>query len=331
MKEGIWQQIKTFVNNFLRSLYQLRNGELLTFLIFLIIATFIWFLQSTQSLTQSTISFPIRYKELPGNITVSNQLQENVQVTVQDKGSRLYAYHFKRKKLALEVDLMALKTGEGIVSVPMKQFESKIYAKLKPGSNILRIQPDSLLVYFVANESKKIPVTLASDINPAAQHMITGDIEISPAIVEAYAPMAVLDSIRMVKTQLLTLKDLKDTTYYRLSLETVDGVRFSHQEIDVMVPIEPFTECSMEVPVHGFLFPEGQSLRSFPSKVNISFLIPESLYPSMKAEDFLIGVDYEELRQQPNGLVEPRILEAPQTAKRILIKPQQVDCLIEKL
>lgn len=331
MKKSVWQQIKTVFSEFLRSLYQLRNGELLTFLIFLVIATFIWFLHSTQSVTQSTITYPIHYKDIPGNITVSNKLLQSVQVTVQDKGGRLYAYYLKRKKNPLEIDLMALKSHNGIVSVPLSQFESKLYTNLKPSSRILRIQPDSLVVYYATNESKTVPVELISDISLQTQHMMTGKIDISPAMVNVYAPAEVLKSINSIKTKPLKLESLTDTTYTRVQLEPVDGLRYSHQEVDVRIPVEAFTECSFEVPVQGINFPEAYTLRSFPSKVNISFLIQESLYPQMRAEDFLIGVDYQELLQHPGGLIKPHVYASPQAVRRIIIKPQQVDCLIEEL
>lgn len=330
-KMGIWQQIRKFISKALVSLSQLRNGEMLSFLFFLFIATMIWFLHTTQSEMQSTITYPIHYKDLPGHITVSNELPNSIQVSIKDKGARLYAYYFKRKKNALDIDLMALRSNDGICSVPTKTFEAKIHSHLNPNAQIMRISPDSLKVYFVENEKKTIPVELISDISLATQHMLTGKIEISPASIQVSAPSVVLDSISMIETEKLTINDINDTTYCRIKLKTQDGLRYEQNEVEVMIPVEAFTEASFDIELQALDFPEGYILRSFPQKVNVKFLVRESIYPQIKAEDFIIGISYKDLIHSPTALMQPTIIRQPSDIRRLIIKPGQVECLIEKL
>ncbi len=331
MKMGIWQQIRKTLSDILVSLSHLRNGEMLSFLYFLLIATAIWFLHTTQSDLQSTITYPIHYTELPGHITVSNRLPNSIQVSIKDKGARLYAYHFKRKKNALNIDLMALKNKDGICRVPTKNFESRIYNQLNPSAQILRIQPDSLVVYFVENERKNIPIELNADITLADQHMLTGEIEIQPKSINVSAPSEILESIKTIETEKLVLNELSDTTYASITLKEIDGLRFEQQKVDIMVPVEAFTECSFDISLQAIDFPQGYSLRTFPQKVNIRALVRESLYPQIKAEDFVIGIKYEDLIQTSGSLIQPQIISTPSDIRRLIIKPGQVECLIEKL
>lgn len=328
---GLWQQIKKFISDTLVSLSQLRNGEVLRFLFFLFIAAAIWFMHTTQSETQTTITYPIKYSELPGHITVSNQLPNSIQVSIKDKGARLYAYHFKRKKNVLNIDLMALKNQNGICSLPTKNFEAKIYNQLKPSAQILRIQPDSLVIYFVENERKNIPIELHSDINLAPQHMLTGAIEVNPASVNVSAPSIVLDSIKTIVTEELVINDISDTCYCQVKLKKQDGLRYEQQEVEVMIPVEAFTEASFDIELQALDFPKDYILRAFPQRVNVKFLVRESLYPHIKPEDFVIGVKYEDLIASPNALVQPQIISQPSDIRRVIIKPGQVECLIEKL
>ena len=98
-----------------------------------------------------------------------------------------------------------------------------------------------------------------------------------------------------------------------------------------MVPVEAFTECSFDISLQAIDFPQGYSLRTFPQKVNIRALVRESLYPQIKAEDFVIGIKYEDLIQTSGSLIQPQIISTPSDIRRLIIKPGQVECLIEKL
>ena len=328
--KGIVGKIKAYITFAWNLLPRLVSGEMLRFLFFLLLATLIWFLHTTQSEVQTTISYPIHYKELPSNITVSNQLPSSLQVTVQDKGSRLYGYYFKRKKHTLNIDLMNLKQPDGICRISTKNFEPYFYSKYKPVSQILRIQPDSLVVFFVENESKQVPIRLQSDLQLAGGHTLTGEVELHPATVAVSAPKAILDTLKSVSTKVLRLKNLGDTTVCKLELQAMDGVRYSQEQIEVMIPVEAFTECSFDISLQALNFPADYKLKAFPAKVNASFLVRESLYGQMKAEDFALGVDYSDILAAPEGLVEVKVQACPKDISRLNIKPPKVECLIEK-
>ena len=52
-------------------------------------------------------------------------------------------------------------------------------------------------------------------------------------------------------------------------------------------PVDIYTEKTVEVPLHGVNFPADKALRTFPSKVQITFQVGLKRFRSIKAEDRL--------------------------------------------
>ena len=63
----------------------------------------------------------------------------------------------------------------------------------------------------------------------------------------------------------------------------------------MIFPVDIYTEKTVEVPLHGINFPADKALRAFPSKVQITFQVGLKRFRSIKADDFVINVSYEEL------------------------------------
>jgi hypothetical protein len=94
--------------------------------------------------------------------------------------------------------------------------------------------------------------------------------------------------------------------------------------------VEEFTEVRYEIPVMGLDFPENLFLRSFPSKVTVSFLVSRSNYQSVKAEDFHLGIYYRDLIESNEDLQSIKLVKTPDYVQRLSLHPDKVECLIEK-
>ncbi len=324
----------TLVRKFFRKTYNLlflnKNKEFYVFLLFLGLSILFWFLQSTQATSQAEISIPLQYGKLPENVFITNELPANIKVTVRDKGSHLYNYFTHRRKLSLELDLMRWRAEEGISRIPLEQLKPVLFAKLKPSAQILRISPDSLILYFVEKEQKDLPIKLNAQIGLSRQYMLVDEPSVQPAFIRAYAPSSILDTLRLVETELLELPVLKDSISMNVKLKTIEGVHFSQATVRVHLQVEEFTEVRYEIPVMGLDFPENLHLRSFPSKVTVSFLLSKSNYPLVKPEDFHLGISYRDLIESNEDLQSIKLIKIPDYVRRLSLHPDKVECLIEK-
>jgi hypothetical protein len=83
------------------------------------------------------------------------------------------------------------------------------------------------------------------------------------------------------------------------------------------------------VPVEGYMFPYGQQLKTFPSKVNVSFRVSLSDFRDVTDEDFKIRVRHSQLSDNASGKVLLSVDEKPENVSDVVIEPNEVDYLIE--
>ena len=87
---------------------------------------------------------------------------------------------------------------------------------------------------------------------------------------------------------------------------------------------------TVDVPVVGINFPAGKVLRTFPSKVQVTFQVGLRHFKDVSSDDFFIGVTYEDvLRTQGDKL--PLVVKgSPDFVSHVRVVPSSVDYLIEQ-
>jgi len=326
--------ILTFLKNIIRKicsfLKKTLSKEVLTFLIFLLISCFFWVLQSLQEVSEMEMEIPISYSEIPPYISITNKLPEIIKVSLRDKGSNLYYSYRHRKELTVNIDLMKWYHKESVVKIPGSTFDTYLRNRLKPTTQLLRLKPDTIPVYFVEKSSKKVPVHLNSILSLLPQHIFSDLPIINPSVIEVFAPASVLEHLDRVETEMLELKNLDDSIAVILNLKPIEGVRFSTEKVKVRLDIEEFTEKSMMISVTGINFPDGEVLLSFPLSVKVTFFVGISAYSRISPNDFQISVDYTHLMQSDKKAQNVVLVKSPENVRNVRIQPETVDCLIEK-
>ncbi|NLT03355.1 MAG: hypothetical protein GXY09_05805 [Bacteroidales bacterium] len=306
------------------------SKEVLLFLLFLVVALFFWVLQSIQEIGEYALPVPVKYEAVPGQVTITNDLPDVFKVTLRDKGLTLFQYYRQRRKLAIQLNPMDWYKKDGISYVDRGVIESRIRANLRPTTQLLSISPDTLALFFVEKASKTVPVVLNRDISLHAQHLLMAEPVLHPAVVTAYAPQDMLDKLENVETEVLHAEELNKSTSFKVKLKPSEGIHYSTDHVLVSLKVEEFTEKTLSVPVTGLSFPPNERLLSFPPEVTISFLVGLSAYEGVSANDFVVGVDYQDLLKAENRLFTPKLVKQPPFVQRVRLQLDQVECLIEK-
>jgi len=304
--------------------------EFRIFLIFLAISGFFWFLQSLQEVREVEMRIPVIYSELPPRISITNELPSYIFVTIRDKGTLLYYYYRHRKGLTIRLNILDYYHKEDIGKIPSSAIESILREKLMSSTQLIRIAPDFIPVFFAPKKAKSIPVRLVSNLNFASQHLLADTPFIHPATVEVFAPASILRNIRFVETEVLHIDELNDTTLVTVALKPIKGARYSVNTVEVRLCVEEFTERNFSIPVEGLNFPSGHSLLSFPPTVNVRFFLGLSVYNKIKASDFKVAVDYKDFLATKNNVCKVRLAKRPEVIQNIRIQPESVECLSEK-
>lgn len=319
------------MNKKIRTLYKHPfSRELRIFLIFLGISSFFWLLQSLQEVREVEMRIPVLYSELPPRIAITNELPSYVFVTIRDKGTNLYYYYRHRKALTIRLNVLDYYHKEDIGKIPSSAIESLLHEKLMSSTQLIRISPDFIPVFFAPKKAKNLPVKLVSSLNFAAQHLLSDTPFIHPTNVEVFAPASILRGIKQVETQVLNIEELKDTTLVTIALKPIKGARFSVNTVEVRLCVEEFTERTFSIPVEGVNFPAGHTLLSFPPTVNVRFFLGLSVYNKIKASDFQAVVDYKDVLSSKDNVCKVRLVKRPEVVQNVRMMPVSVECLSEK-
>ena len=90
------------------------------------------------------------------------------------------------------------------------------------------------------------------------------------------------------------------------------------------------TEESAEVPITALNMPEGNVLRTFPSRVKVVFTVGASIFRTINTNKFKVVVDYNEILSAPSDKRTLKIASVPHGVKNAHTEIEHVDYLIEE-
>lgn len=310
-------------------LLKLVNREFLVFLFFLALSGTFWLLMSLNETYEKEIEIPVDIVDIPKNVVLTSDTTTSVRIIVRDKGYSLLTYVYGNRIRAVKVKFSsyAQKTGIGVVS--SAELQKMIYRQLFNSSRITSVKPDKLEFFFNYGLKKRVPIRLYGRIVPMQSYYISG-IYFHPDSVDIYASEDVLDSIKHVDTERLQVFNLTDTLSKEVSLKRVRGVKYIPEKVRITICPDILTEEKCEVPIVSENMPEGKVLRTFPSRVTVTFTIGASMFRSIRPERFRVVVDYNELKNNPSEKCNVYLRSIPHGVKNARIDINQVDYLIEE-
>lgn len=316
------KKIKNFLLN-------VKSREFLVFLFFVLIAAGFWLLQTLDNEYEAEMSIPIRMKDVPDDVIITSQPISEVQVRVKDRGSVLFNYLLRGKSTPIDIEFEDGYSKDNHIKIRTTDIERKIHNQLNVSTRLLSASPDTIDYIYSTGKAKLLPVKLTGDVLAARQYYIADTI-ISPDSVMVYAPNSILDTLVFAYTKRLDLSDISDTLKCRIEIAKIRGAKFVPDAVDCIFSTDIYTEKTVEVPVIGINFPTDKVLRTFPSRVQVTFRVGMGQFKQITSDDFLIVVPYESLLKNHSDKCVVRLQSIPSGISQIRIVPEQVDFLIEQ-
>ena len=319
----IGNQIKDF-------LLKPKSREFFIFLFFYVLASGFWFLQTMNEDYETDFTIPIRLKELPDNIVMTNEPPTHLVTRVRDKGTVLLNYKLSRMFYPVYIDFSTFKTKKNNqVKLATSTLEDEVMAKFSVSSKLISIKPDTLEYIYSKGTAKRVPVRLKGKIEAGQQYLITDTI-FSPDSVSIYAPTALLKDIDVAYTEEVDLVNIQDSTSLSLAFASKKGVTYVPNHVDVRLPVDMITEKTVQVPLRGIDFPNDKILRTFPSVVEVTFQLGTRAFNTITSDDFSIDISYHDLLKIDDDVYPIRITRMPTGIQRVRVWPNPIDFLIEK-
>ena len=305
-------------------------GEVLVFSFFVLLSFGFWLLQSLQQEYEITISFPIKYKNIPVDVALEANTPNVITAKVRDKGSVLLNYTLGHAFSSIEIDyLKNSKESKGAINIKHNTLETYVQKQLLATTTLQGFEPQEIIATLSQRDEREIPVTFNGDIQLPAGFLVSGPITLTPPKVKAYATTTLLDSLTEIQTTFTTIKNANTTLTRTLSLTKIEGVNFDTETVTVTIPIEEYTEKTLEIPVLCSHIPAHYTIRMFPSTVKVTCGVPLSRFKELSEEMFEIRIPYENLEQNMSGKLPVMLTKQPEWVSTVTLSPQNVEFILE--
>lgn len=250
----------------------------LTFFVFLLISTVFWFLMALNDEVQHDFRLPVSLVDFPEDVTILSGATNTLTVTVKDKESSLMKFAWGGMPMLRLSYEEFLKSGEHSLVFSVNQLNSSVRGVFGPTATILAVRPDSLNLVYTRNPGIKTRVRMDVDAHTQPQCVQYGSVTMSPDSVMLYSNSNELYSVAELRTAPVVLRNLADTTVVETKLVVPEGMRAIPSTVHLTVPVEPLVSKTRRVELQVVDAPAGHRLVPFPSVVEVSFLMPKSLY-----------------------------------------------------
>ncbi len=316
------QEIRTF-------LLSDRCREVLVFLFFVFVSFVFWMLNTLDDTYKTEFRMPVRLKDVPREVVLTTDFPDDVTVGVEDRGTVLLNYMLGRTFFPVSFNFKDYQQAGNHVRIPKEELLKRISSQLNTSTKLLYVRPDTLDFIYAKGEAVRLPVRLNGEVEAGRQYFVSS-VTFSPDSVVAYAPPEWLDTLTEALTEPVREMELKDTLHRSVRLSARRGVKYVPAAVEMTACVDMYSENTVEVPVTGLNFPAGKVLRTFPPKVKVTYQVGLRRFKDVSADEFFIGVTYEDVLRNRDGRLPLSVKTAPEWVSRIRISPPMVEYLIEQ-
>ena len=315
------------INAFLR---RQRWKEALIFFFFVLLSLGFWLLQSLQQEYEIEINIPVRYKNIPPDISFTETPPQVVIAKVKDKGSVLLNYSFGRSFAPIETNMKNQAEKSGSISISKKAIENNIQKQLLATTSLVTFEPQHIEAAYSKRIKKEIPVVFNGTIQTNPVFHVSGNITISPMNMSVYASDVVLDTLNQAKTVFTEIKKGNKTITKTVQLQKVSEATYDPTSVTITIPIEEFTEKTLEIPVLCTDLPPHYTLRTFPSVAKVTCSIPLSRFKDLSEDAFEIRFSFKDLEQNVSGSLPIQLTKKPDWVSSVALVPDKIEFILEQ-
>lgn len=314
-----------------RALFHTSRGkDLLIFLLFILVSYAFWLVMTLNEEAQRELHVPLRITDLPEQYTFISDVPENVQVSVRDKGSSLFRYSWGgMPQLRISYSDMRRSAGKDSRLVFTEQeMSARVRSLFGAQAQVNAIHPDSLSLIYTDRPGRRVKVIPEVNASTAWNSVIAGAVTVQPDSVTVYTVPQISGPVREARTLSVNFGDLSETLTTEVRLQPVPGARMVPDRVTVTVPVEPLIAKQRSVNVSLIGAPHSASVVLFPSRVDVTYLVPMSAYNN-EVGAITVVADYSH-RSTATARIPVHVTSAPDLCHSITLATDSVEYLLEQ-
>ena len=298
----------------------------LVFLLFVAVSALFWLILALNDSAQNNFNVKVQVTNVPDTVTFISDIPEKIHVNVRDKGTNLWRSGFLRHP-SMQVDFKEY-ASNGVLKFSRDDIMAALKSTFGTSAQITSVSLDSLKLVYTTNKGKRVPVVVDSRVYPALGSTIEGSIKSVPSSVYVYGEKNVTDTIHKVVTNLLSMRDVSETTSVDVDICKIDGVRIMPSVVKVTVPVEPLVKKRSMVTVTAVNVPHGESLLLFPSKVPVEYYVAMSRLGDDDDASIEIHADFNEIIKDGGDKLPLEVVRYPDRFCNLSLKTDSVEYTI---
>lgn len=321
------------------SKYRLKRGFQLSknLSIFLICSAFafvFWVLKLLSGQYTTIVEFPVRYINFPLDKVVLNHQPKSIAVKVDASGYDLIANSLGAEEDSITINgkyLLERKTGEDRYSyIATKPLLRKVTANIHSDMVISQLLLDTLRFYFDQKMTKVVPLDLNLRHSFKKQHVLKGEISYLPKAIKITGPQSIVDTMTVLRTQELVYLDLDKDLTSVISVKLDDNrITMSPENVLLTIPVEKFTEGEIELPIVLKNMPDNFTVKTFPNRIKIKYLVGLSNYNNIDGRLFEAVVDLKDM-DQTRSTLKVDLVKYPDYVNVVEQTPLSVEYIVKK-
>lgn len=303
------------------------KGRFRFFLFFLLLSFTFW---ASTKLSNTYIveeSFSIIWINIPNGIIPSSENQQ-MNVSISASGIEILIYRLINKSINISLSQADFSREKGLVDLRGQEFfiQKQFFENTK--LNILN--PLFLEFKFSRLEEKVFTVVPQIEINLRAGYLIDSSLKVTPDSILVRGPKSILDTLNSIQSESIIADDLYENFRKKVSLRSIPEIQLSESKVTVEVAVSRYTEKEFLLNIEVINLPLGTRVKLFPPKAKVRVTLPLSVLRTIKASDFNLVVDYNNIFKDAEKKLDLIMIRRPSSVKKVILEPKKVNYLIRK-
>lgn len=310
-----------------KKLSSYRGKKLVQFSMFLAISFIFWLALTLNEDFRYDINYPVSVKNVPDSITLISEMPSSVKVSVKAKGY-YYLKHQLQTIPTIEIDFAKYRSRNSVLigNVEMQELVRDMFGS---NSQTLSFSPDSINLYFTNRPGKSVKLNINAETSSDNQYIINGSITTDTETLMLYSINDIPTDIVEVETMPIKIDGLKNTTTINVKVKVPQkGMRVIPDSVSVTIPVEQLISKKRIANIEVINSPDDRRLITFPSQVEINYLVPKSLFNN-ETKYIKAVVDYKDIYQNDNKLP-VKLIDIPSNYRGATTLTDSVEYVIEQ-
>jgi YbbR domain-containing protein len=310
-------------------LTKIERRRVLTLLACLFLAIAAWLFMALNNKYNYIAKTVIVFKNKPAKRAFYPLQTDTLDLEVEGTGWQLVFARLRISPPSISVNLSQLNARNFVV---LSDQLYNINKQVGSAQKVISVKPDTLYFDFTKQIIKKVNIKLVSQLAFHKQYGLASEVILNPKSVTVAGPQEELSKIVAWPTDTLKINNLQNSTTARIGLQHSihKNVSIYPSSTEVKLSVDEFTEKTVEVPLKILNNRNYNSIKLYPKKVKVTFLVALGSYAQVDANFITATIDVDEWKNLNHRQFAVKITEFPDYCKLISVSPSKIDFVVEK-